>query len=156
MIKKCKITNIHGGKIFGVTKEPIGNGKVLELNSGQILSCIMSATVDEILEDGTLVRLNKDNYKIDNSNKKSFIVDETEEEFVPAMDSTPFNNEENNLQEDTNIPSKEANNVANTAQNEDNNQEEIPSEEVKNDMVNTIKNEETTVEKNKNNKRNRK
>ena len=76
MIKKCKITNIFNGVLYGVTKEPIKNGAIRDLNSGQIMTCMLNGSVDEILSDGTLVRLNKDNYKLNNESKKIFLQDE--------------------------------------------------------------------------------
>ena len=76
MIKKCKITNIINGVIYGVTKEPIKNNAIVELNSGQIMSCLIEANVDEILSDGTLVRLNKSNYTKNNESQKVYIKDE--------------------------------------------------------------------------------
>lgn len=67
MIKKCKITNIINAPIWGVTEQPIREGNEVELNCGQILACLGISNVDEILPSGTLVRLDKDNYLLDNS-----------------------------------------------------------------------------------------
>ena len=79
MIKKCKITNLVNGIIYGVTKEPIRNNTVTNLNSGQILHCLLESNVDEILSDGTLVRLNKSNYNKNNESKKVYLADETKQ-----------------------------------------------------------------------------
>lgn len=67
MIKKCKITNIINAPIWGVTEQPIREGNEVELNCGQILACLGISNVDEILPSGALVRLDKDNYLLDNS-----------------------------------------------------------------------------------------
>ena len=67
MIKKCKITHIINPPIYGVVNKPIREGHIVDLNCGQILTCLGLSTVDEILPTGAIVRLNKDNYKTDNS-----------------------------------------------------------------------------------------
>ena len=83
MIKKCKITNITNGIIYGVVKDTIRNGNILDLNSGQILRCMLEASVDEILSDNTLVRLNKTNYNKNNEKKKVNILEENKDTKVP-------------------------------------------------------------------------
>lgn len=67
MIKTCKITNIINPPIRGVVNKPIKEGAIVDLNCGQILACLGISNVDEILPSGSLVRLNRDNYKKDNS-----------------------------------------------------------------------------------------
>ena len=67
MIKKCKITHIINPPIRGIVKKPIREGNIVDLNCGQILACMGVASVDEILESGAEVRLNRDNYKLDNN-----------------------------------------------------------------------------------------
>ena len=67
MIKKCKITHIINPPIYGIVNKPIREGHIVDLNCGQILTCLGLSTVDEILPTGAIVRLNKDNYKTDNS-----------------------------------------------------------------------------------------
>ena len=93
MIKKCKITNLVNGIIYGVTKEPIRSGKVVELNSGQILTCLMEASVDEVLSDGTLVRLNKSNYNTNNEHKKIHIDDQVHIDEIQIFNEEPKNEE---------------------------------------------------------------
>ena len=94
MIKKCKITHIINPPIYGVVNKPIREGHIVDLNCGQILTCLGLSTVDEILPTGAIVRLNKDNYKTDNSGvtKEITIKDsiniEPEEKITPVEEPT--------------------------------------------------------------------
>ena len=128
MMKKCKITNLTNGIIYGVTKDPIREGKVLELNSGQILTCLMEASVDEILNDGTLVRLNKSNYNTNNDYKKIHVQDEVQNVEISKIE---------NISETTNKEEKK---------------EEVPEELVKEDVED--KKEEAVDEEKKEEKQN--
>lgn len=67
MIKKCKITKIINPPIRGVINKPIREGDIVDMQVGQIRACLGICTIDEILPSGSLVRLNLDNYKKDNS-----------------------------------------------------------------------------------------
>lgn len=129
MMKKCKITNLTNGIIYGVTKDPIREGKVLELNSGQILTCLMEASVDEILNDGTLVRLNKSNYNTNNDYKKIHVQDEVQ-----------------------NVEISKIENISETTNKEEEKKEEVPEELVKEDVED--KKEEVIDEEKKEEKQN--
>ena len=122
MIKKCKITNITNGIIYGVVKDPIRNGNILDLNSGQILRCMLEASVDEILSDNTLVRLNKTNYNKNNEKKKVNILEENKdtkvpEKAIPVEDKVPENvedkKEEDKVPENVDDKKEEDNNYNN-------------------------------------------
>ena len=81
MIKNCRITKIINPPIYGVTKNPIKEGNIVSLNSGQILACLGVSVVDEVLETGSMVRLNRDNYLLDNSgNTKEITIKDAVEE----------------------------------------------------------------------------
>lgn len=91
MIKNCKITKIINPPIYGVTKEPIKEGNIVPLNSGQILACLGISVVDEILQTGAIVRLNRDNYLKDNSGITEEIVIKdavVEEEPIKPVEKT--------------------------------------------------------------------
>ena len=78
MIKKCKIVKTMNGAIWGVLEKPIKEGDVVDLNSGQLLTCLYRSVLDEILPSGATVRLDLDNYLLDNSKgtKEATIKDE--------------------------------------------------------------------------------
>lgn len=77
-------------------KEPItSNAFNIQLSVGDILQCICGkGLVDEILDDGTKVRLNLSNYDKDNSYlSKSNKVFETEKIEEPVKDNKKFETE---------------------------------------------------------------
>ena len=78
MIKKCKVVKTLNGAMWGVLEKPIKEGDVVDLNSGQLLSCLYRSVLDEILPSGATVRLDLDNYLLDNSKgtKEATIKDE--------------------------------------------------------------------------------
>lgn len=158
MIKKCKITNIMNGVILGVTKEPIKNGAIRDLNSGQIMACMLSGSVDEILSDGTLVRLNRSNYASNNDIKKIHIEDETfVDESLNIDNSTPQipvngKNEEVPANETSNKPEEVNNNQAATQVPVDEKNEEVPVNETLNKPENVDNNQSVSTQETENKK----
>lgn len=81
MKKKVNITPAF--PIYTIVPPIVGSVKKMEMSTGDIARCIYRrAIVDEVLDDGSLVRLDLSNYDKDNSKseKKRKAEDEDEEE----------------------------------------------------------------------------
>lgn len=142
MIKKCKITHIINPPIYGVVNKPIREGHIVDLNCGQILTCLGISTVDEILPTGALVRLNKDNYKTDNTGitKEITIEDSVGTIDLANVEKTDKTDEEPKVEEvKTENPV-----IPNEDQKVDKTTEESKVEEVKTEESSLEKTEETS------------
>ena len=131
MIKNCRITKIINPPIYGVTKEPIKEGNVVSLNSGQILACLGVSVVDEVLETGSMVRLNRDNYLLDNSGNTNEI---TIKDAIPE--------ESAKAEENKSEPVKEETIEEIVGQDPIEEQKELKEEEVKGEKLPEVSNEE--------------
>ena len=131
MIKNCRITKIINPPIYGVTKNPIKEGNIVPLNSGQILACLGVSVVDEVLETGSMVRLNRDNYLLDNSgNTKEITIKD-------AVEEKPVKEEENKSE-----PVKEETVEEIVGQDPIEEQKELKEDKVKGEKLPDISNEE--------------
>lgn len=90
-----KIVNIYPSRPILSLKTPIYNNIVkADLSVGDIAVCIYSrAIVDEVLEDGTTVRLSLSNYNKDNrKNKEEKTEVSVKEEQTKVIEDKPTNN----------------------------------------------------------------